>query len=89
MFAEQEFTTATIEAFHAKFGITSANIDSCIIKGVGETNSATTRSPTVNPLTEGPIAATTPTVSCPVNYQALSGIYLSKGLYLIPMRLVT
>jgi len=80
MLAEQKFTTAAIEAFPAKFRITRADINSCVRKGVGGTNSATTRSPTVNPLTAGPIAATTPTVSCPVNYQGLRDIYLSKGV---------
>jgi hypothetical protein len=82
--AKQEFTAATIEAFSAKFGITRADFNSCIRKGVGGTNSATTRSPTVNPLTAGPMAATTPTISCPVNYQGLRDIYLSKRVVVAP-----
>jgi hypothetical protein len=76
MLTEQKFTTAAIEAFSAKFGITRADVNSCIREGLGGTNSATTRSPTVNPLTAGPMAATTPTVSCPVNYQCLRDIDL-------------
>jgi hypothetical protein len=84
MLAEQEFTAAAIEAFSAKFGITRADINSYKRKGVGGTNSATTRSPTANPLTAGPMAATTPTVSCPVNYQGLKGIYLSKRIVVAP-----
>jgi hypothetical protein len=74
--AKQKFTAAAIEAFPAKFGIARGDINSCIKEGVGGTNSATTRSPTANPLTAGPMAATTPTVSCPVDYQGLRGIDL-------------
>jgi hypothetical protein len=55
--AEQKLSTSAVEAFLAKLGI-AGRISVVVQEGIWEvTNSATTRSPTVKPLTFGPMAA--------------------------------